>query len=134
MGQTYSIGKKEIALSNNAVLILEKKSEDYEWVEVTYQSSDKEILLGSYFEYSFGSGKEWLEYNDDFVVLMKDKYGYYDSANDDDLYYYDDDNFGYIGPNVKIMFDINNEKFVQGTEEELLELYLSSFKNQGRSL
>lgn len=117
MGNVYSLEKKQIKLNDNAVMILEKKADDYEWVEVTYKTAEKEIFVGSYFTFNY-TEHEWLEYSPDYIIIMKDQYGYYD----DNQPYYDDDNFGYLGPTVKVMFSVAEERFVEGTAEEKLAI------------
>lgn len=112
MGNVYSLEKKQITLNDKAVMILEKKADDYEWVEVTYKTDEKEVFIGSYFTFNY-TEHEWLEYSSDYIIIMKDQYGYYDD---------DDDNFGYLGPAVKVMFSVAEERFVEGTAEEKLAI------------
>ncbi len=116
MGNVYSLEKKQIQLTDKAVMILEKKSDDYEWVEVTYKTAEKEIFVGSYFTFNY-TENEWLEYSSDYIIIMKDLYGYYDDSKD-----YDDDNFGYLGPAVKVLFSVNEEIFIDGTAKEKLAI------------
>lgn len=117
MGNVYSLEKKQIKLNDNAVMILEKKADDYEWVEVTYRTDEKEIYIGSYFTFNY-TEHEWLEYSSDYIIIMKDEYGYIDES----LPYYDDDNYGYLGQSVKVIFSITEEKFVEGSPEEKLAI------------
>jgi len=57
---------------------------------------------------------------------MKEEYGYIDES----LPYYDDDNFGFLGPRVKILFSVVEERFIEGTPEEKLEIANSELRKQ----
>ena len=128
MSIEITLKKEEIPINDKAVLVLENKVEDYEWTEVTYKTKEKEIHIGSFFTDSI-YGKEWMEYNQNYIVLMEEVYGYFDDNN-----YYDDDNYGYIGPGVLRMFDINIENFVEDNKEEMLEIYNREFTNENKVL
>ena len=109
MGRTMTLSKKEIHFNDNKTIILEEKSDDYQYAEVTYSNGKEKVYIGSYFT-DYSINKEWIEFNEEYVVLME--------------YIYSDE---YIGPRVMKMFDMKNEQFVDGNIDELLEIYAQSF-------
>ena len=109
MGRTMTLSKKEIHFNDNKTIILEEKSDDYQYAEVTYSNGKEKVYIGSYFT-DYSINKEWIEFNEEYVVLME--------------YIYSDE---YTGPRVMKMFDMKNEQFVDGNIDELLEIYAQSF-------
>lgn len=109
MGRTMTLSKKEIHFNDNKTIILEEKSDDYQYAEVTYSNGKEKVYIGSYFT-DYSINKEWIEFNEEYVVLME--------------FIYSDE---YIGPRVMKMFDMKNEQFVDGNIDELLEIYAQSF-------
>ena len=109
MGRTYTLSKKEILFNDNKRIIIEEKSDDYQYAEVTYSNGKDTIYIGSYFT-AYSIDKEWIEFNGEYVVIME---------------YIRGDR--YVGPRVVRMFDMKNEQFVEGNVDELLEIYAQSF-------
>ena len=116
MSIVRSYGKEEILINENKIIIIETKEEDgYEWKEVTYKSND-EIKIGSYYTYNYTSSIEWMEYNDDYIVLLIIHKG------------------GHVNSKtlIKKMFNIKLKQFVYGSQEQLLEVYNKSFKGNAK--
>lgn len=113
MSIVHSYGKEEISINDKEKIIIETKSEDgYEWKEVEYKSADDEIHIGSYYTYNYSSSNEWMEYNENYIILLVVyKYGYENSDTQ-----------------VKKIFDIKSKQLIKGTQEELLEIYNQEFK------
>lgn len=109
MGRTITLRKKEIFFNGNKSVILEEKSDDYQYVEVTFNNGKEKVYIGSYFT-AYSIDKEWVEFNSEYIAIMKFVYG--------------DE---YVGPQVVKMFNIKSEQFIDGSVEELLELYAHSF-------
>ena len=117
MSITYSYGKEEISINENESMVIETKGEDgYKWKEVTYKSTQDEIFVGSYFTYNYSSSREWMEYNENYIALLA-------------VY-----TFGYeiSDTKVKKIFDINNKQLIDGSKEELLEIYNREFNKPNK--
>lgn len=117
MSVTRSIGKEIIQLNDECLLEIEEKEDDgYKWKNLTIKSDNKETLIGSYFTYNYSSSREWMRYNSKYIVIIASYNLGYD----------------YTDPSVKILFDIENNQFIEGTDRELMDIYLESFKGISR--
>lgn len=113
MSVVHSYGKDKILINEIEFMIIETKGEEgYEWKEVTYKSSLDEMYIGSYYTYNYSSSREWLEYNENYIVLLA-------------IY-----TFGYeiSDTQVKKVFDINSKQLIEAPQEELLRIYNQEFK------
>ena len=114
MSVVHSYGKEVILINENESLIIETKSEEgYKWKELTFKTiGEEEIYIGSYSTYNYSFSREWMEYNDKYVILLAIyTYGYEISDTQ-----------------VEKIFDITSKKFVEGSQEELCEIYNREFK------
>jgi len=114
MSIVHSYGKVEIPINEKEFIIIETKGEDgYEWKEVSFQTKDeKEIFIGSYYTYNYSSSREWIEYNNNVIALL----GVYACGNEiSDTY-------------VQVIFDVNSKQLINGSQEELLKIYIQEFK------
>jgi len=115
MSVTHSYGKVLLKVNDFCSIITETKGEDgYVWNEVTFksESDEKEIYIGSYFSYNYTNSNEWMEYNENYIALLKiPKIGYQN-----------------LDMQITKLFDINKKEVIQDSQENLLDVYNSEFK------
>ncbi len=100
--------KKTIPVNDKEYIELVSKAEDgYDWDEVYLKSDKEKHFVGSYYTYNYSSSREWMEYNDSYIALIK-QYTYgYEVSN----------------PIIKELFDIKTKAHIKGTDEELDYIY-----------
>ena len=114
MSATYCLNKNEININEKASLIKKEMCEEYlTWYEVYYTTKDREIFLGSYYSDNYTTGN--IYYNNNYVIITKYCYDWEDEK-----------------PKIETVFDLNNECFIEGTQEELFKIYKENFT--GRKL
>ena len=110
-----SYGCKEIQINENDYLAIEKKGKDNQsWEEITFKTNNgaNEIFIGSYYTNNYSNSIEWMEYNKNFVAILKT------STTSNDI----------TDIQIKVLFDIQSKKLISGTQEELLEIYKREFE------
>ncbi len=112
MSVEISYGIEKIEISKSDFILLEKKAEDgYTWFEVTFKSNDEHIFIGSYYTYNYGMTREWLKYNTETIAIAKE---YIPS-------------FCIHGIQIERLFDIKTRRFIEGSQEDLLNYYNQQF-------
>ncbi len=103
-----------IVIDKDKALILESKIEDgSELISVTYKNSDTEIYIGTYCSYNYAGRVQYLEYNNNLIVILER------TSNE---------------PLVKVMFDIKTELFIVGNEEDLRDYYKMELKKNSKNI
>lgn len=106
-----------IPLNNDNFLeVKEKMADGYRWRELTFKSGEGEIYIGSYNIYDFSRSREWLKYNSKYIVILTSYNVGYD----------------YTDISVKVFFDIENKQFIEGPDNELMDMYVERFKGRSR--
>lgn len=119
MSIEWSFKPKETPVNEtDAIITQEFENDGYSWIKVKYRTGENEIEIGSYFTYNYSSSREWMEHNENYIVLMcVDTYGY--DVSD---------------PYVISLFDIKSKRLISGTREELLEIYYQEFKGISKQM
>ena len=106
---------KTIQMNENGYLTIERKGKDgCFWEEVTFKTRDEETatFVGSYYTHNRSTSFEWMEYNQNFIAILK--LPALDCDRDD--------------AEIKALFDIQSRKLIDGTQEELLKIYKREFE------
>lgn len=113
MPKIYSLGKESIQLNDEYLLEIEEKTDGgYKWKEVNLKSESDNINIGFFYTYNYSCSREWMRYNSRYIAILATYNIGYD----------------YTDPYVKVLFDIENKQFVKASDDELMDIYVESFK------
>lgn len=117
MSIAYSLGKETIQISDEYTLELEDKTDGgYKWREVNLILGENKTNIGFYYTHNYSCSREWMRYNSKYIAILAT----YNLG------------FDYSDPCVKVLFDIENNQFIEGTDRELMDMYLECFKGVTR--
>ena len=126
MSMEYLIEEKTITIDdNNYLLIKTKTEENYLWDEVYLVSNGLEIFVGAYSKDRYNE-QEWMEYNSNYIVFVKNQFGYGEEYID-----YRDDDYGYLGKKIIKVFDIKNKETIMD-KDRVFDIYNKEFNNTDR--
>ena len=112
MAATYCLEKKEIRIDDNNSLYIETKSEEhYVWEEIYLVNNEDLEYIGTCSLDNFGN-PSWMEYNENYVVLLEKEFGYGEAYED-----YCDDDYGYLGKRINVLFDIKNKREISSKKD-----------------
>lgn len=116
MSVVSCIGKEKIRINENEFILKENYVDDgYEWINVKYKYDKNIVQIGAYYIYNYSTSIEWMSYNENYIALVAMYTGYGASNN----------------LKVKKLFDIRSKQFIDGSREELLEIYYREIYNRG---
>ncbi len=126
MSMEYLLEEKTITIDeNNYLLIKTKTEENYLWDEVYLINNGLEIFVGAYSKDRY-SEQEWMEYNSNYIVFVKNQFGYGEEYID-----YRDDDYGYLGKKIIKVFDIKNKETIMD-KDRVFDIYNKEFNNTDR--
>jgi len=105
----------------NNKLIVEEFMEDNNILNiVSIKNNNNYIYIGSYYKYNTNNGFEWIEFNNNYIVILRKIYECMDEVNN--------------GIFIMSMFDLNKKEFVNKNQDELFNLYYNSFNDMSLNL
>ena len=115
-----------LLLDNNAKILIKEKEKGSNKLNVFYKKGLKNILIGNY-NYGDKGKVEWMDYNNDYIVILREIFGYKTNP-----YKYDEPEFTIIGTEIKALFSIKEEALITGEKEELYNMYEEIFIGHSR--
>ena len=117
MEGNYKYDKREVLLNGQgSILVEDKMNNGYMWKDVTFKADGKETYIGSYYTFNYIYSREGMDFNNDYIAILN----YFNEGDEEET-------------RVDKLFDIKNRSFVEGTQEDLLNIYNESFKGYSRT-